>query len=65
MATVHGLFPGPFTDDGPITTGLQCKYIYKIPTDHRRKIKIEENANVVAAVWGTEFPNLAALTDLL
>ena len=39
--------------------------IYKIPTDHRRKIKIEENANVVAAVWGTEFPNLAALTDLL
>ena len=30
---------------------------------HRRRIKIEEKAKVVAAIWGTEFiPFLAALT---
>ena len=30
---------------------------------HRRRIKIEEKAKVVASIWGTEFiPFLAALT---
>ena len=35
-----------------------------MPLLHRRRIKTEENAKVVAAVWGTEFIQFLAALDI-
>ena len=35
-----------------------------MPLLHRRRIKTEENAKVVAAVWGTEFIKFLAALDI-
>ena len=36
----------------------------EIPADHRRRIKTEKKAKVVAAVWGTEFIQFLAALDI-
>ena len=35
-----------------------------MPLLHRRRIKTEENAKVVASVWGTEFIQFLAALDI-
>ena len=43
---------------------LYTMKMYVVPLLHRRRIKTEENAKVVAAVWGTEFIKFLAALDI-
>ena len=45
--------------------GREVKSCDPIPYSHRRMIKTEEKAKVVASVWGTEFIQFLAMLTIL
>ena len=65
MCSGRGLGPDKHTESHLHTTGGDANIGPVEHTLHRRRIKTEETAKVVAAVWGTELIQFhAALANL-